>query len=182
MAKRQLWSVHTPGRAAHLSDTDVMREVSECERDSRKIISDAAAQTIASWWHSPAEPLTTGLSTAGNVDRYLTLEMFFDESSDPTTAAAHWVGSAQQRCLAALGAYIKHHQETAPSGARACACYDCLDTVYGVAGELCNACTEHGCDAQFTSSCERPDAYAEDEGDPCDGADDCTCIFCIPGC
>lgn len=189
--KQVFWTVYSGGRQAHLTDNDVMREVSAFEANNRKIISDAAAQTIAAWWHSPTQPLTTGLSTKGDVDRHLTLDMFFDESTDATTTGPTWVGSAPQRCLSALGEYLTYHQTNAPSAVRPCACHTCFDTVVGIAGELCSECEDAGCDAQFAYECDRPTADESDEcpaGCTCDHCvpqgdcpEFCTCIMCIPG-
>lgn len=50
----------------HISQGEVDYEVWESDNYGHPI-SDACAQTIASWWHSPASPNSTALSTMGAV-------------------------------------------------------------------------------------------------------------------
>lgn len=173
---RQFWDVYTAPAVNHLSSAEAFAEVKRVSAtQGRKIISDRCAQTIASWWHSPASPYSTRLSTGGHVDRYATL----DDFSDPTTWEAEHVPEADRQALRRLRDYLRYHQANAPSGARHCACHDCFSEIVGKAGDVCSECEEHGCDAQFSGSCDRPGAYGDPEEPPCEGCDDC--IFCVPG-
>lgn len=63
--------VYDGGIARHLL-THQMREL-VAELGPLDIISDSAAQTIASWWHSPRDADTTALSTSGKVMSTLTI-------------------------------------------------------------------------------------------------------------
>lgn len=181
MVTRQFWNVHT-APVAHVGTEDALRIAASFEGRG-VVIPDGVAQTIASWWHSPQSPYSTRLSTGGHVDRYLTMD---DIASDAERENAP---EADQTALDALARYITHHQDNAPSGVRPCACHDCFDDVVGKVGELCHECTEHGCDAQFTYSCDRPNAYAEQSCDGgagcvcegCHGCEDDSCLFCVPG-
>lgn len=115
-----------------------------------KTINDRAAQTIASYWHSPNSPYSTMLSTMGIVDRYTDITDFVNPA-DCTEYA---------RELDALDAYIKDKISTAPSGCRSCACDDCMDLLVGTPGDLCSLCEDEGCDAQG-SECQRPETYQD---------------------
>lgn len=171
MVTRQFWNVHTAPQGL-MNTGPALDEVRAAVYGDR-LISDACAQTIASWWHDAAHPYTTRLSTGGHVDRYATIDDFCPES-DWGTACDN---QTDRDALRKLGEYLTHHQTNAPSAVRPCACHTCFDTVVGIAGELCSECADAGCDAQFAYECDRP---AEDESDEC--PDDCTCIYCIPGC
>lgn len=174
MVTRQFWNVRTaPVDLLHRDEA--MREVERCSGASRhRIISDRCAQTIASWWHSPQSPYSTRLSTGGHVDRYATIDDFLSPEQ--------WDGEEPGDVLALrrLRDYLRHWQAQAPAILRSCACYDCLDLVMGKVGELCEACENEGCDAQFTYSCERGEMWQEDDPSA-DCPDDCTCLYCIPG-
>lgn len=89
----------------HLSTDEVEFEVWEFFRFGN-VISDACAQTIASWWHSPSSPNSTVLSTMGAVTDDMSLSDFASqkeyESADRTN----------QQELDALKAYIADRQKT----------------------------------------------------------------------
>lgn len=71
-----------------------------------EIISDAVAQTIASWWHSPSCPLSTVLSTTGAVTDDMNLRDF-------ANAFEYDRADLSQRDeLDALEAYIEDRQGT----------------------------------------------------------------------
>jgi hypothetical protein len=80
----------------------------ECEVDDFLIdgttISDAVAQTIASWWHSPGSPLSTVLSTMGAV----TDDMNIRDFASPREYADS--DFSQRLELDALEAYIEAKQ------------------------------------------------------------------------
>lgn len=89
----------------HLSDAEVEFEVWEFFRFGN-VISDACAQTIAAWWHSPGSPNSTVLSTMGGVTDDMAISDFASQSE---------YGSAdrtQQQELDALKAYIADRQKT----------------------------------------------------------------------
>lgn len=69
--------VYDGGMRRHLSTNEMIAAFSEMEEG--EIISDAMAQTIASWWHSPRRMSTAALSTAGIV----TSDADIDEFADP---------------------------------------------------------------------------------------------------
>jgi hypothetical protein len=88
----------------HLSHGEVDYEVWEF-RTYGHTISDACAQTIASWWHSPGSPLSTVLSTMGAVTSDMEISHFagqheFDMSDE-----------REQQELKALDMYIKSKQK-----------------------------------------------------------------------
>lgn len=58
--------LYNAGFLSHPYVDEIAVEVQEF-KSSGKIISDASAQAIASWWHSPAHPNSTRLSTMGIV-------------------------------------------------------------------------------------------------------------------
>jgi len=138
----ELFIVHDGGKLRHRTTVQVLQEVADLgyERTPTGIISDATAQTIASWWSSPSEPLSTVLSTMGQVDRRMTRELF---ASDADYAASDVTARA---ALDALAVYLAHHIDAAPSSYRACACDDCPDLTVGIVGELCSREEECGCD------------------------------------
>jgi hypothetical protein len=71
------------------------------------ILSDAAAQTIASWWHSPKSPESTLLSTMGAVSDTMHISHF---------AGQHEYDMADERSkieLWALKEYIEFRQREA---------------------------------------------------------------------
>lgn len=140
-----------------------------------QIINDAAAQTIAAWFHTPESKLSTVLSTMGKVDRRMTRETFatIDEYRNLDTD--------DRRALDALTAYIVAKIATAPSSYRMCACDDCSDATVGIVGELCHECETAGCTIGEGDECQRDDAYGT-EDDPCtDDTGECVCLYCIPG-
>lgn len=146
----------------------------------RGVITDRAAQTIASWWHSPDEPYSTRLSTMGRLDRYATLDNFGTVEQCET--------AEDKAALLALGRWIDARKASAESGSRPCACNTCMDTVVGVIGDVCHACTEWGCDP--TDSQEECNVIPDEcpQGCTCDHCipqgdcpEFCTCLFCIPG-
>lgn len=66
------------------------------------IITDACAQAIAAWWHSPGSPNSTALSTMGVV-------MCDTQLSDFATDKEYAQTDANNRmCLNALSQYIQH--------------------------------------------------------------------------
>ena len=172
------WTIYDGGSQNHYTSEELfayLYHLRGCRTGT--VINDRAAQTIASWWHSPGHPYSTVLSTMGRVDRYMSLSDFGDPDKAETPDDAD--------ALRALGAYIEHHITTAESGSRPCACRDCMDTVVGVVGDVCHACEEEGCDPTDTrAECERPGAYDDAGYDP---ETDCTdpecpgCLYCIPG-
>lgn len=151
----ELFIVHDGGQRVHYSTERLYRYLSELGTD--EVINDRAAQTIASLWHSPSEPLSTVLSTMGKVDRRMTRETF---ASDAEYAAA---APDDRRALDALSAYIVAKIATAPSSIRPCACDDCFDLVVGIIGDLCHACKGAGCTFGEGDSCQRDDAYGADD-------------------
>jgi hypothetical protein len=142
------YPVYDGGRQEHYTSETLYAYLDKLKPG--EIINDAAAQTIAEWWHSPGQPYTTMLSTMGVVDRYTTI---FDFASP-----SDWTSYARE--LDALDAYIKDKISNAESSYRPCACDDCPDLVVGIPGELCSLCENEGCDAQG-SECQRPDAYQD---------------------
>lgn len=80
----------------HLTTDEVLWEVNTSD-----VISDAAAQTIASWWHSPARPESTALSTSGKV---LATTDIYDFASQKEFANAD---DFNKMCLRMLNEYIK---------------------------------------------------------------------------
>jgi hypothetical protein len=152
-----------------------------------QVVNDRAAQTIASWWHSPGQPLSTVLSTMGKVDRRMTRDDFCDATEYAELirrgAAADPLDSADarndRRAVDALCAYITAKIATAESSYRPCACRDCFETAIGIIGALCNECEPAGCTFGEGYDCQRYDAYGA-EDDPC--PEQCgECIYCIPG-
>ena len=89
----------------HITSEEVEFEVWEFFRFGN-VISDACAQTIASWWHSPSSPNSTALSTMGAVTDDMTISDFASqkeyENADRTS----------QQELDALKAYIAARQKT----------------------------------------------------------------------
>lgn len=179
------WIVYDGGRQEHPETVRVLLAAQTWAESVRKypnhpsqhvIISDAVAQTIASWWHSPAHPYSTLLSTQGKVDRYATLADFGNpddaETEDDATA------------LQALGAYIDSKIGTATSAAQPCACGDCFEIAIGIVGELCSECKEWGCDAtDDRAECERPEGpCCVHCSDGCDSDHDAYCGHCDDGC
>jgi hypothetical protein len=73
--------------------------------DGGEIISDGAAQAIASWWHSPGSPNSTRLSTMGIVTDDMCIEDFAD-------AAEYLLADFDDAvALDALEAYILYRQK-----------------------------------------------------------------------
>jgi len=62
----------------HLSSGEVDFEIWEFNFRG-EVISDACAQTIASWWHSPGSPNSTALSTMGVVTADMELSDFANQ-------------------------------------------------------------------------------------------------------
>lgn len=151
MSNIKFWDVYDGGRATHYTSEQLFVYLELLPTGT--VIDDRAAQTIASWWANNDCPHTTRLSTMGIVDRYASIGCFGDAMDCET--------EDDKRALCALAGYITHKQQTAPSGARPCACDDCMDTAYGTAGELCEACAEAFCDAMCHASCERADAHTD---------------------
>lgn len=58
--------LYNAGSLSHPYADEIAVEIQEFRRNG-KIISDASAQAIASWWHSPSSPNSTRLSTMGKV-------------------------------------------------------------------------------------------------------------------
>lgn len=103
-----------------------------------QIITDRCAQTIASWWLDGRNTYTMMLATGGKLDRYATLADFGDPEQ--------WETADNKAALLALGRWIDARKAGAESGSRPCACTTCMDTVVGIIGDVCHACTEWGCD------------------------------------
>lgn len=165
----ELFIVHS-APVNHLYTQDAMYEIRNLRPG--QVISDSAAQTIAAWWHAPSKPLTTVLSTRGQVDIRMNRETF---ASDDNYLTAE---NDDRRALDALAAYITDKIARAESGYRHCACRDCMDAAVGIPGAFCNACEDAEC--EYDTECDRDDAYGDD--DPEDECEiDCTCIHCIPG-
>lgn len=91
----------------HLSQDEVEFEVWEFFRFG-EMISDACAQTIASWWHSPGSPNSTMLSTMGAVTDDMDICNFASQKEYGLTDK--W----GQECLDALKAYIADRQKVRP--------------------------------------------------------------------
>lgn len=142
----KFWDVHDGGRAEHYTSAELFELLAAWP--GGKIITDRMAQTIAGWWASPSEPYTARLSTMGKVDRYVTVANFATEDEIAE------LSSQDRGALQALGIYLAHHQQSAPSGARPCACDECFEIAIGRIGELCELCAEHGCSATEKGSCE----------------------------
>lgn len=168
--KLKLWPVYDGGIHNHHPSERLFRILRHMPEGT--VISDRMAQTIAAWWHSPASPYSTVLSTMGQVDRYMSLSDFGNPDDAET--------EDDKAALLALGAYIAAKQAAAESGARPCACRDCMSIAVGTPGELCSECAEWGCDPTDESAgCDVPGAYGDDD-DPC--PDHCgECLYCIPG-
>lgn len=145
----KLFIVHDAGRTAHLTSDRLFMHLAALP--AGEIISDREAQTIAAQWHSPAEPLSTVLSTRGMVDMRMSRETF---ASDSEYNAA---SESDRKALDALAAYISHHIAAAPSGVRSCECRDCFEIIVGIVGEMCDGCEEAGC--EYGTECSRDDAY-----------------------
>lgn len=88
----------------HLSHDEVEFEVWEFHRFG-DVISDACAQTIASWWHSPASPNSTMLSTMGKVTDDMCISDFAGQHE------FDMADRASQQELLALKAYIATRQK-----------------------------------------------------------------------
>lgn len=71
--------LHNAGFLSHPYVDEIAVEVQEFKR-SGKVISDASAQAIASWWHSPSSPNSTRLSTMGMVGIETSISDFCTES------------------------------------------------------------------------------------------------------
>jgi hypothetical protein len=82
----------------HLSSHEVEFEVWESMAYGH-VISDACAQTIASWWHSPRSPNSTAPSTMGAVTDDMTLSDF---------ATQHEYSSCTKQMADALDALVKY--------------------------------------------------------------------------
>ena len=149
----ELFIVHDATRQPHLSLLGVLDEVADVHSAGKGIVSDACAQTIASWWHSPDSPLSTVLSTMGQVDRRMTLETFASEAEYASSDVP------SRDALDALKAYIEHHIAAAPASYQPCACRDCFDLTVGIVGEMCPHCEDAGC--EYDEECSRDDAYGE---------------------
>lgn len=70
------------------------------------IITDATAQAIAAWWHSPASPNSTRLSTMGVVTCETRLSDFANEAEFRDADTKH------RMALESLDRYITHMQNT----------------------------------------------------------------------
>lgn len=93
--------IYDGGTRKHLTTDEVLWEVNTSD-----VISDAAAQTIASWWHSPARPESTALSTSGKV--LATTDIYdFASQQDFDTA-----DDFNKMCLRMLNEYIKDRKRT----------------------------------------------------------------------
>jgi|SRR5213076_2082627 len=88
----------------HLSHDEVEFEVWEFHRFG-DVISDACAQTIASWWHSPASPNSTMLSTMGKVTDDMSISDFASQKEYDTA------NRTTQQELDALAKYIAFRQK-----------------------------------------------------------------------
>lgn len=88
----------------HLSNDEVEFEVWEFFRFGN-VISDACAQTIAAWFHSPASPNSTVLSTMGGV----TDDMDISDFASQKEYDSH--NRTEQQELDALKAYILDRQK-----------------------------------------------------------------------
>lgn len=71
--------LHNAGFLSHPYVDEIAVEVQEF-KSSGKVISDASAQAIASWWHSPGSPNSTRLSTMGMVGIETSISDFCTES------------------------------------------------------------------------------------------------------
>lgn len=88
----------------HLSNDEVEFEVWEFFRFGT-MISDACAQTIASWFHSPGSPLSTVLSTMGAVTDDMSISDFVSQKEYDSQ------NRTGQQELDALKAYIANRQK-----------------------------------------------------------------------
>lgn len=92
--------IYNGGMRRHMCSTELVEEFSELgEYD---IISDAAAQTIASWWHSPRRTWTAALSTAGIVSSETDIDDFADPEEYDNCEG--W----DKKFLDGLRVYIQH--------------------------------------------------------------------------
>ena len=71
--------LYNAGSLSHPYADEIAVEIQEF-MSSGKIISDACAQAIASWWHSAGSPNSTRLSTMGKVGIETTISDFCHES------------------------------------------------------------------------------------------------------
>jgi hypothetical protein len=118
------------GEEGHASLREVQDEVDKW-RTLGDCLSDAVAQTIASWWHSPAEPNSTRLSTMGIV----TADMnFYNFATDAEYEAA---AEDDRNALDALADYIMVKQVDA--GMLECA--ECYEIAF-VTNGICKECAE----------------------------------------
>jgi hypothetical protein len=83
-----------------LQDKGVATELFEILNGDLNIISDSAAQTIASWWHSPRREWTAALSTAGIVSFETDIDDFCDPEEYDNCEAF------DRACIDALREYI----------------------------------------------------------------------------
>lgn len=90
---------------------EITAEVREF-KSSGKILSDAAAQAIASWWHSPASPNSTRLSTMGMVGTETEVSDFCTESE----YVSDYRTNSERDEIDALEAYILIIQANYPLG------------------------------------------------------------------
>jgi hypothetical protein len=90
-------------KADHAFTYTVECEVDDFLKDGTTI-SDAVAQTIASWWHSPGSPLSTVLSTMGAVTDDMNIRDFANEQEYDNA------DFSQKLELDALNGYIEARQ------------------------------------------------------------------------
>jgi hypothetical protein len=88
----------------HLSSAEVDFEVWEFGWHG-DVISDACAQTIASWWHSPGSPLSTVLSTRGAITSDMSIRDFASQLEYDNCA------ERERNELDALEMYIETRQK-----------------------------------------------------------------------
>jgi len=103
-------SLYNAGPLRHPYVDEVAAQVEEF-KDWGVIISDAVAQAIASWWHSPGYPNSTRLSTMGMVG----VETSISDFCTPAEYSADWTSQTDRDEIDALEAYILVIQANAGS-------------------------------------------------------------------
>lgn len=98
--------VHNAGPLTHPTESQIQYEVDEFMEEGIRI-PDSTAQAIASWWHSPAFPNSTRLSTMGQVTMDMTIHDFANE------AEFNEASEFDKDCLEALEDYIEYWKNAA---------------------------------------------------------------------
>jgi len=102
--------VYDGGRAVHLNSNELHFQLMQLNTRNSMLngveeITDAMAQTIASWYHSPSSPNSTLLSTMGKVSDDMDLRDFVSHAEYMSS------GGFDRLCLNYLESYITSKQD-----------------------------------------------------------------------